>query len=827
MKGMKTIMKRNRIIIESLNGPSTCFVQKLPDGSSQVSQYTGNHKQEPEGRKTLKSVNTYSESLFLRRREEYAWESIVNVFEYEYLNETPTQTLRKTRTKLPLQRRCVEGSLKGQIVQYDKSGYIKSGSFIKDDNPIDFKFWYRKNAGFGDELLRAEYVLPFITVRVFWCIPPASHPEREGKWIPYEKVMQATFIQGDLIYEATWHYDHKFHPVITTILNGEEIPTPPMVEHDWLGILQKPKDFNFISDNPFLSFKSLHTNIFSRMMGLNTRTYPISTSCARTHLWKSWKTGKNIDAVTARWLDEIALRSEHALNKYWRNRDLGCLNAAHRYLDLHTDKIMARVEITPEISAWTPLAFKISDLYSFGQGGDTRINTRTIATQLQDGDDKLNILAMDTGTWPNEGGGVSACRRDMVNNLDSIRWHVIAESANDFGVPKFQIEKNVQSLTILPLWGMDFLTPTHGMFRDHLNAEIQDRSHDTENADIKKIFLPIFTTLVRCSRAIKLEQHHIDEATKAMVDLNTYFESSRHWSDVWMSDVVKQTWRELWLAEDMENTRPISEWLDAERPTITHMDNALDMWQRYLFIFSIPVPEDIPDVFQASHHFAGASYGVVCKIKRNCTLHVWDHCISWREVTVFLSSSMSFDNPFVCTALMSLSRIASVVILHHADVVLPCADFFNPGWEVELGSGQGEFEHRRTFARKIDPVVNGITDIEQFKPIETIKSKLPTVVMLSHVRFVKDIKTAILAADIIVNDWGFTDYRLDIYGDMERAPAYATECQEIIATKSLRTNVCLKGLGSPSKVLEEAVSASTPRNPFKLNLKLTLCSGFS
>lgn len=70
----------------------------------------------------------------------------------------------------------------------------------------------------------------------------------------------------------------------------------------------------------------------------------------------------------------------------------------------------------------------------------------------------------------------------------------------------------------------------------------------------------------------------------------------------------------------------------------------------------------------------------------------------------------------------------------------------------------------------------------------------------------KDIKTAILAADIIVNKWGFSDYRLDIYGDMEKAPTYSVECQEIIASKALRTNVVLKGLGSPSKVLEEAVS---------------------
>jgi glycosyltransferase involved in cell wall biosynthesis len=62
-----------------------------------------------------------------------------------------------------------------------------------------------------------------------------------------------------------------------------------------------------------------------------------------------------------------------------------------------------------------------------------------------------------------------------------------------------------------------------------------------------------------------------------------------------------------------------------------------------------------------------------------------------------------------------------------------------------------------------------------------------------------------MAADIIVNDWGFTDYQLDIYGDMERAPTYSVECQEIIASKGLRDNVALKGLGNPMKVLEECV----------------------
>jgi hypothetical protein len=62
-----------------------------------------------------------------------------------------------------------------------------------------------------------------------------------------------------------------------------------------------------------------------------------------------------------------------------------------------------------------------------------------------------------------------------------------------------------------------------------------------------------------------------------------------------------------------------------------------------------------------------------------------------------------------------------------------------------------------------------------------------------------------MAADIIVNEWGFTDYQLDIYGDMEKAPTYSVECQEIIAAKGLRDQVILRGLGNPMKVLEDTV----------------------
>lgn len=188
--------------------------------------------------------------------------------------------------------------------------------------------------------------------------------------------------------------------------------------------------------------------------------------------------------------------------------------------------------------------------------------------------------------------------------------------AHDYGVPKFQIERNVKSLTILPLWGLDFLNPTHGMLHNCLDSEVVAKTYDTRTSDIRKHFIPILTSLVKCARQTKHTRQHLEEATKALVDLNTYFESSRSWNDVWGSDIVKFTWRELWLM-DMPGSLTVSEWWDFEKPTMQQLDQSLNLWTRYLFIFSIPVPEKIPDMFQASHHFTGATYGIVAKVKRN------------------------------------------------------------------------------------------------------------------------------------------------------------------------------------------------------------------
>lgn len=89
----------------------------------------------------------------------------------------------------------------------------------------------------------------------------------------------------------------------------------------------------------------------------------------------------------------------------------------------------------------------------------------------------------------------------------------------------------------------------------------------------------------------------------------------------------------------------------------------------------------------------------------------------------------------------------------------------------------------------------------KFSPVTEIKTKSPTVTMLSHVWFAKDIKNALLAADIISNEWGFKDYKLDIYGALNKSPVYSSECQEILACKGLGESCTLRGTADPAMVL--------------------------
>jgi hypothetical protein len=176
-------------------------------------------------------------------------------------------------------------------------------------------------------------------------------------------------------------------------------------------VLKKPTKVSFLDDNPLLSFNSIKTTPLTRWLGIHTRKYPVSTSQARSWLWKAWKDDPAFDGVIVRWLDERLLRRDEILRPYWRNKDLGHLQVAEEFLDKNRDAVMGSVDVDNTISSWTPLAIKINDLYSFGQGGDACSHTRSNIISQEGNETALHVIAVDTGTWPNE-----------VSLLDIMRW---------------------------------------------------------------------------------------------------------------------------------------------------------------------------------------------------------------------------------------------------------------------------------------------------------------------------------------------------------------------------------------------------------------------
>lgn len=453
-RGVKKTLAGSRLEQHKLKGPTTAFILYEKNGEISLNEYKGLLTQEPPLKAGIVTRNLYDERRKLTRRTIYADNGKIKE-DYYYA----FQGSSRVKTQMPYLRVCIVGPRAGENAFYDQKGFITSGDYVQDERKIHYECHYRKYAKSEHELLAVTYnfTKPDIELIVTFSYPSQKHPEQKSKWIPFARPTSVVYRTATATYDTKYVYDHKCHPIVSTTCDGKDVETPDEIRHDWFKVLTKPVGLVHYEEDPLRSFSTLKPGLISRLLRRNTQFIEITTSTARTHLWNTWKTTNSLSGVTARWLDEIALRSDPLMKPYWRARDAGNMSRASRYCLKNIDAIMASVDVDHQVSSWTLLAYKVSDLITLGRGGEVSMNTRKIDSQVADDKDQLHVFASDMGTWPNEGGGVSCCRRDLVDNIQKIKWHVISENANDYGVPKFQIEENVMSLKILPLWGLGAL----------------------------------------------------------------------------------------------------------------------------------------------------------------------------------------------------------------------------------------------------------------------------------------------------------------------------------------------------------------------------------
>ncbi|KAJ3098922.1 hypothetical protein HDU96_010891 [Phlyctochytrium bullatum] len=664
--------------------------------------------------------------------------------------------------------------------------------------------------------------------------------------------------------------DSKHHRDLRSLQDnpskGRDVATPdPLLHLFHSGLLEYPSEARgFLSENPLFHHGQARSettglDVVKRFFGVpvsdshasSEKRCELVTSQARTALWRKWLESTEIPGVWGRMLDEELLRKDEVMKEYWSYRDCGDHKSARAFLKNNESMVRALLAMEKTVSSKCHLAIRFEDLVLMGVGGEANtytLNGKTIDIVTQPGRDleatpssvskrPLRALGLATGTWPSSSGGVSNCVRDLVDNLDSVEWMVLAENAHELELilPQFQIQKHVESLVMLPLWGFDgleamhafsgklfFVTPdfTHlrqtadvieGTLPDSILAE--RRQHTTPQAIDR--FLAILRRLVSACTGHQTSsdgfersvyrKSELHAATNVFVEYYEFFQT-HDYNEIWEHPRVSQAWIELWMAQ--RGYLPTNS-LELEYPSLDDLFEAKNYVKRTLFCLTVKLPIPFPDVIQTTHHAIGSVYAIVAKQLTGKFLIAWDHGILWREYLAHWSASESTYSPGKHSLLLSLARLVSTLTLFHADAIVPCTRISNPEWETWRVSSGGAAFHALDWdgRKKIDPIVNGIVDLECFYPDRSAEYAEPDrflVCMLSHIVTFKDIKNAILAANVIVNQFGIKGYQLDIYGSTDKVPWYTNECNVLIQVCGLEDNVRLKGYGDSQHVLNSA-----------------------
>lgn len=688
-KGSRRKIVKNTVIVELPRKTITGFASVNENKTMTLTVYNGSLKEAPETAKPL-FVDTYDEQLRLKSREDGGDGGGVCTYQYDSVSRWPaTKVIAKDKDSR-------------SVGYYDKYGRIIRGTWVIGDNEYVFQYHYKAKTS---DILRADYKLAAPgcndMLSVFWGQP--VNPEVYN-WVPSKNI--GLIIKFDSktrkTYTSEYEYLHRRDPAISTFVqeaNGARTAVakaPELFQHE-ADLLSRPKNLSFDTDDLLIYHSVLQVKQMRRYAGSvptlvsslnpvswlvlwNQRKYArVSTWRIRTELWGHWLKSGTVDAVTACWMDELILREERLLRPYWRARDAGRLEEARRLLDANIEQITAAMDMETDVSEVTVLAIKTADLYAMGLGGDATEITARPQDCFADTHNRISVIFNDVGCWPVAPGGVSNCRKDLVNGHSTIRNHVLSECANDYQNPRFQIEKSVQSLKLLPLWGIDGGTASHGLLTNLLESHVDEKVADTDvQRDIVGVFVPLLMQFVKGARSKRLSPRDLVEYSNVVLSMAKYYEH-KDYAFTWQSKEVEEAWIAAWMTGyDDANVRNPAECFDIERPSVPDFRDALGIFKAYFFIFAVNVPEDCPRVFQSTHHGISSLFGAILKHRRGANFGIWDHAILWRECCLNISAAQSELPLSVQSMILSGIGLASRLAYFHADVITPCASLFNP-----------------------------------------------------------------------------------------------------------------------------------------------------
>ncbi|KAJ3330053.1 hypothetical protein HDU76_006518 [Blyttiomyces sp. JEL0837] len=625
----------------------------------------------------------------------------------------------------------------------------------------------------------------------------------------WEMVIEyAPYPQFDLpAQHATHHTIYTIDESKTSLasLEGIPVPTPDEVKDDHFNIMNMSSPRSIFDTNDFISQNLRRRKFrkcgiawpFLRTQYIEYASDPYDTRKRRDMLWTSWR-GGYIPGVIARNLDEEVLRVEPNLSLYWRYRNWGNTEKALEALKDKRQDLNNCLYVADRPASRTRLQIRYSDLSIFGIGGDS--HNISSFDQGNSGDDDgqeiLEVISLDSGTWPTGGGGVGSCRRDLIDSLTRVRWTAIAEiSTAALEQRDYQIEKNINAIIYMPIFDTDFGNPYENIYRTRSYKDLRLRQMRTTDKIVTEKFVPLIKQLIEGCMEENLSSDRLTHYERIFVSLYEYLRE-HDWTTSWNHSVTQRVWIVTFLecASKLHRSKKI---MNIETPTLSHISILFTLFSRLLLPLCLNIPY-VP-VVHVSHHGTQAIQGVIAKAVNGSRLIIWDHGMLWRERLFGLcKDGMS---PFVKIGYSGLTRLCTRVAYNCADYVTPCTSVQNVMWGAWLSGGKyGDDKQSAELYKRCAPVLNG-TNLEKFTLKRENAIATPTAVMLSHISPVKDILNAIKAAYYIVHEFKISNYQLHIYGSTRKDKAYVLACMSAISELDLKRNVFLKGIGNPSVVL--------------------------
>lgn len=352
----------------------------------------------------------------------------------------------------------------------------------------------------------------------------------------------------------------------------------------------------------------------------------------------------------------------------------------------------------------------------------------------------MQILLTTDGTYPCYGGGVSVWCDQLIRNLPSYRFHVLAIASSPSHAPVFSRPDNVVSQQVLPLWGTEEPGVIEGDFVSTLLNKVRTTS-GTLHARFRDPF-------EQCLNSILRPASSPEELAEALTALHVFFREY----DYARSMSSMEAWETFLRAAGNHSSA-------FGRFTIAEAMTCLRWMQRFLSVVAMRLPD--ADVTHAS--MAGLA-GIPCvlhKTTRGTPFLLSEHGIFLREL--YLSLERMEETERCRRFLFSWYEAVARMNYHYADSVSSLCEF-NRKWQIRVGARP----------EKIRIVPNGI-DSARFYPAsaETKADRAPVVLTMARIYPLKGIDSLLRAARLVLDELPEVRFRiLGEVGDEE----YHREC---------------------------------------------------